>query len=188
MRLLDYNDYKVDISPEAFALNAFKKLWNRDKTKQKDKAIQEFGYIYFMFDPRSSYQFYIEDETRHAEIVKDEGLDKKWKPDKDLLEAAELYKKLIQTHGALLLNKSRRAADKLTEELANIDFAKEDKNGKPIYTLNVVTSALKQMPDVVKSLIETEKMVEQEITEKSSMRGNKEKKIGEDGVLGFFQD
>lgn len=39
MNLFKYEQYKVNISEEAFALKPFKQLWNRDKTKNKDKAI-----------------------------------------------------------------------------------------------------------------------------------------------------
>ncbi len=188
MKLFNYNDYKIDISPEAFALKAFRVIWNRDKSRSKDKALQEFGYIYFMCDPRSSYMFYIDEEDRANNIKQDEGMDKKWKPDSALIEAMELYKKLTVTSGSALLNKSRMAADKLADALANIDFNAMDDKGKPIYQLNMVTSTLKQMPDVVRSLIESERMVAQELDEKSDMRGNREKKIGEDGILGFFND
>lgn len=188
MKLFSYNDYKVDISPEAFALKAFRTIWQRDKSARKDRATQEFGYIYFMCDPRSSYSFYIDDEDRSNNIKQDEGLDKKWKPDKDLIEAMELYKKLTSTTSSILLQKSRMASDKLGNELANIDFNKLDKNDKPIYTIQSVAATLKYIPDVVKNLIDAENMVSQELDEKSNMRGNKEKKIGEDGILGFFSD
>ena len=39
MKLFRYEQYKVTISEEALALKPFKKLWDRDKTKNKDKAI-----------------------------------------------------------------------------------------------------------------------------------------------------
>lgn len=188
MKLFNFNDYKIDISPEAFALKAFRAIWNRDKSRSKEKAIQEFGFIYFMCDPRSSYMFYLDEEDRSNNIKLDEGLDKKWKPDAVLNEAMEQYKKLTKTTSSELLNRSRLAADKLGLELANIDFSKLDRNEKPIYTINTVAAALKSLPDVVKNLMEAERMVAQEIDEKSNMRGGKEKKIGEDGILGFFNE
>ncbi len=188
MKLFNYNDYKIDISPEAFALKAFRAIWQRDKSSKKEKAIQEFGYIYFMCDPRSSYMFYIDEEDRANNIKQDEGLDKKWKPDSLLLDAMEQYKRMVKTTSSELLNRSRMAADKLGIELANIDFGRLDKNDKPVYTINTVAAALKNLPDVVKNLIDAEKMVSQELDEKSTMRGGKDKKIGEDGILGFFNE
>lgn len=55
MRLLKFEGYKVTIAPEALALAPFKRLWNRDKTSNKNKAISEISFIYFMADPRSDY-------------------------------------------------------------------------------------------------------------------------------------
>ena len=45
MKLFRYEGYKLHISEEAFVLKPFKELWNRDKTKNKDKALQELGYV-----------------------------------------------------------------------------------------------------------------------------------------------
>lgn len=188
MKLFSYNDYKIDISPEAFALKAFKTIWQRDKSKGKDRAIQDFGVIYFMCDPRSSYMFYVDEFDRLGEIRKDEGLDKSWKLDSQIRDAMELYKKLTKTTGSVLLEKSKMAADRLADKLATINLDHVDAHGKPVYSISMITSALKQMPDVVKSLMDSERMVFQELEEKSNMRGNKEKKIGEDGILGFFGD
>lgn len=55
MKLFKLEGYKLNISPEAFALLPFKKIWTRDKTSKKEKAIAELSYIYFMADPRSDY-------------------------------------------------------------------------------------------------------------------------------------
>ncbi len=188
MKLFSYNDYKIDISPEAFALKAFRTIWQRDKSKNKERALQEFGFIYFMCDPRSSYMFYDNETDRVNNIRQDEGLDKKWKPDAVVEEAMVLYKKLTQTTSSILLDRSRVGADNLGKKIAKINLDELDNNRKPIYTIQQMAAALKLIPDVVKNLIDAEALVSKEIEEKSSMRGNKDKKIGEDGILGFFNE
>ena len=55
MKLFRYEGYNITISEEALLLKPFKTLWDRDKSKDKYKAMQELGYIYFMEDPRSDY-------------------------------------------------------------------------------------------------------------------------------------
>lgn len=55
MKLFKFEQYKVTISEEAFAMKPFKQIWNRDKSQSKDKAISELSYVYFMQDPRSDY-------------------------------------------------------------------------------------------------------------------------------------
>ena len=60
MKLFRYEGYKVVISEEAFALKVFRQIWNRDRSVNKDKAIMELGYVYFLSDPRSDYQYIVD--------------------------------------------------------------------------------------------------------------------------------
>jgi len=39
MKLFQYKDYNVVISEEALLLKPFKKIWDRDKSKVKNKAM-----------------------------------------------------------------------------------------------------------------------------------------------------
>ena len=48
IKLFKYEGYKLNISEEALLLKPFKEIWQRDKSKNKDKALQELGYIYFI--------------------------------------------------------------------------------------------------------------------------------------------
>ena len=57
MKLFKYEAYKVTISEEALVLKPFKLIWNRDRSATKNKALTELGYVYFMCDPRSDYQY-----------------------------------------------------------------------------------------------------------------------------------
>jgi hypothetical protein len=55
MKLLKYEGYNLTFEPELLTLKVFKRLFSRDRTKDKSKFLQELGYIYFMEDPRSDY-------------------------------------------------------------------------------------------------------------------------------------
>ena len=179
MKLFRYEGYKLHISEEAFVLKPFKELWNRDKSKSKDKALQELGYIYFMCDPRSDYQYIVDEEDRAKAIKEGEGIDSKWKPDNKVLEAMEFYKQ-FKPVSALLLEDTRVAVDKLRQLLRNIDLTEVDDKGKPIYTLNTVTATIKQIPSLVKDLDEAEKAIAKEIMESDKVRGAQEKSMYED--------
>ena len=48
IKLFKYEGYKLNISEEALLLKPFKEIWQRDKSKSKDRAFQELGYIYFL--------------------------------------------------------------------------------------------------------------------------------------------
>lgn len=179
MKLFKYEGYKLHISEEAFVLKPFKEIWNRDKTKNKDKALQELGYIYFMSDPRSDYQYIVDEEDRAKAIKEGEGMDSKWKPDNKVIEAMKFYK-TFKPVSALLLEDTRIAVDKLRQLLRNIDLTEVDDKGKPIYTLNTVTATIKQIPSLVKDLDEAEKAIAKEIMESDKVRGAQEKSMYED--------
>ena len=69
MKLFKYEAYKVVISEEALALKPFKQLWNRDRSINKDRAISELAYVYFMEDPASDYQYLVDREDRSNAIT-----------------------------------------------------------------------------------------------------------------------
>ena len=181
IRLFKYENYKVTISEEAILLKPFKAIWNRDRTKSKDRALDELGFIYFFCDPRSDYQ-YLTDETERKKAIKEgEGLPEKWEPDKLVLDAMDFYNSFKPT-SALLLEDTRYAVDKLRKLLKDINLEDKDDKGKPIYTLNTITATIKQIPSLVKDLDEAEKTLTSEMMQKGRMRGQGEKTIFEDDL------
>lgn len=181
MKLFKYEGYKVVISEEAFAIKIFRQIWNRDRSLSKEKAIMELGYIYFMVDPRSDYQYLVDEEERSEAIKESEGLPSEWKPDKVIKEAMEFYSRFKPT-AALLLEDTRYAVEKLRKLLRDIDLKEVDDKGKPIYTLNTVTATIKQVPSLAKDLDEAEKALASEMKISGKMRGQGEKTVFEDGL------
>jgi len=45
MKLFKYEGYEVKVAPEALTLKPFKKLWDRDKSKTKEKAFMELSFL-----------------------------------------------------------------------------------------------------------------------------------------------
>ncbi len=181
MKLFKYEGYKVVISEEAFALKVFRQIWNRDRSVNKDKAIMELGYVYFMIDPRSDYQYLVDEDERSKAIIEGEGLPNGWKPDKTITEAMKFYSRFKPT-AALLLEDTRYAVDKLRKLLREIDLNQLDDKGKPIYTLNSITATIKQVPSLAKDLDEAEKALASEMRSEGKMRGQGEKTIFEDNL------
>ena len=180
MKLFKYEGYKIVIEPEALLLKPFKQIWQRDRTVNKDKAMMELGFIYFFCDSRSDYQYLTDEEQRKEAIKEGEGLPTKWEPDKVVLAAIEFYNN-FKSASALLLEDTRYAVDKLRKLLRDIDLTQTDDKGKPIYTLNTITTTIKQVPSLVKDLDEAEKALAKENIVNSRMRGQGEKTIFEDG-------
>ena len=178
MKLLKYEGYNITFEPELLTIKVFKDLYKRDKSKDKSRFIQELGYIYFMEDPRSDYQYLTDIKDRAKAIIEGEGL-KDWSEDTILKEAMKYYAS-FKTTSALLLEDTRIAVDKLREMLRNIDLTAVDDKGKPIYTLNTVTATIKQVPSLVKDLDEAENTIAREIIQNDKVRGSQEKSMYED--------
>lgn len=179
MKLFKYESYKITISEEALLLKPFKKIWDRDKSKSKEKALSELGFIYFFCDARSDYQYIVDEELRKEQIKEGEGMPKEWQPDKLVEEAMEFYNKFKPT-SALLLEDTRFAIDKLRKLLREIDLGQTDSNGKPIYTLNTITATIKQVPSLVKDLDEAERSIAKELAQNDKVRGAQTKAMYED--------
>ncbi len=181
MKLVKFENWQLVITEEALLVGAFAALWRRDRTKNKTKALQELGIIYFLCDPRSDYMFITDEEERLNMIKEQEGLPKSWKPDKTLLKAMDAYKTLTQTTSALLLEDTKVLINKVREQMKAIDLSEVDEKGKPIYTLNTITSTIKQIPALTKNLKEAEDALTKELEELGRMQGQRAKKILEDG-------
>jgi hypothetical protein len=181
MKLFKYEGYTVVVEPEALLLKPFKCIWNRDKTKNKSRATTELSYIYFFSDTKSDFQYLTDDTERSTAIKESLGLPENWEPDPKVIAAIEFYNK-FKSSAALLLEDIRYAIDKLRRLLRDINLEERDEKGKPIYTLNIITSTIKQVPSLVKDLDEAERMLAKETLDNGRMRGQGEKTIMEDGL------
>ncbi len=181
MKLFKYEGYKVVISEEALLLKPFKKIWDRDKSISKNRALSELAYIYFYCDPRSDYQYITDNEDRDEAIKEGEGLSNTWTPDKLVLDAIIFYNSFKST-GALLLEDIKFAVQKLRAKLRDINLDEMDDKGKPIYALNTITATIKLIPSLVKELDDAERALASEMRTAGKMRGNTEKTIMEDGL------
>ena len=176
IKLFKYEGYKIVISEEAFALKPFRQIWQRDKTINKEKALMELGFIYFFCDPRSDYQFLVDDNERLEAIKEGEGLPTKWEPDKLLKEAMDFYMS-FKPISALLLEDTRFMVNKYRKRLRSQEFDELE-----VRELKEVGALIKQIPSLVKDLDEAEKALNSEMRNSGKMRGQGEKTIFEDGL------
>ena len=182
MHIVEMVNYELVPTQECFLIKPLRQLFNADRSKNKEKFMQQLSVVYFMADPRSSYNYITDDAERLAIIKEQEGLPEDFKIDAKLEAAIENYRTHTVTTSALLLEDARLAADKIRKFLREIDLNAVDDKGKPKYQINSITSTLKQIPQVAKDLKETERMVELEIAEEGKARGGYEKTVYEDGL------
>lgn len=182
MKLFKYEDFRIVISEEAWCIKAFSAIWKRDRNRDKGTALLELGLIYFMFDPRSSYMYIRDEDTRFSEIKKQEGLPDNYTFDVKMEEAIEVYKKLTKTTTSELLESARICMGNMSDFLREVDFNEMDDKGRPKFAVDTISRALEKIPKLTKDFVEAEKALNAEIIENAKVRGQKEKTVFDDGL------
>lgn len=184
MKLVRLDNYELKIEEELLLLKPFRVLYNADRTKDKNKFMEFLSIIYFVYDPRSDYSYIVDERKRWEEVCKSNGYDIPKSLNRNENECIEIYKQLTTTISSELLKSTKLAIDKVRDFLEKIDLFAVDDKGKPLYTINAVTSAIKQIPVLAKEVKEAEKAVAKEIEEQGRARGNQgSKSLMDDGVL-----
>ena len=183
MKLVTFEEGQLQISDEALLVKPFRDLWRSDKSKTKEGFYNQMSYLYFMCDPRSSYNYVSSLKERSDLIVEQEQLPKNFVPSPQLKEAMIWYKKLVTTTSSLLLEDTRGAIDKVREFLKNFDLKEDvDDKGRPLYTISSITTALRQIPQLSKDLRDAEVALSKELDEVTRAKGgNENKTLFEDG-------
>ena len=181
IRLFKYENFEVVIDPEAILLVPFKKIYDRDRTKNKTKAMSELGFIYYFCDPRSDYQYITNSSLRLEKIKLELGIPSSWKPDKLLEDAMEFYNS-FKPVTAGLLEDTRDLVNRFRQELKDIDFKERDKNDRPINTLKSIAETIKQIPGLVTDLNKAEAALTEDINNENKARGSQSKGMFEDGM------
>ena len=180
MRLIDFEDYKIVVTPEAMLIKPIRELYRKDKTRVKDFFYQQMSYLYFMVDPRSTYMYITDPQERAKEIIAQEGLPAKFKPSDELKQAMEIYKKHTTTSSTLLLEDTRFMVDQIRKEMRATDLSQLEEKDKILALKNMVSMG-SMVPKLVKDLSDAERAVTQELNEMGRVRGGGEKTIFEDG-------
>jgi hypothetical protein len=173
MRLFKYEGYEVRVAPEALTLKPFKKIWERDKSKTKDTALQELAFVYFYCDPRSDYQYITDDETRMEAVKKGLGFAGDWKPDA-VLKAAITFYNTFDSNAARLLKMASKEVDKL-------EIAFDAMTPTDYKSVKEHLAAMKAIPEVAEMIQEAEKALNTE-EQFGEARGSIEKGMFEDGL------
>lgn len=183
MNLIRLENYEIKIEDGLLLLKPFRKKYTQDKSKNKSNFINFLMILYFVYDPRSDFQYIIDTTQRLEEVCNSNGI-KLPKFDSLDNECIELYKKMCLTTSSELLRRTKIAVDKVGTFLENVDLSLLDDKGKPVYTINSVTTAIKQVPQLAKDLVEAEKAIKKDLEEGGRARGNQETKtLMDDGIL-----
>lgn len=183
MRLLEFENYEVRLTPEALLIRPIRRLYNADRSKQKERFMQQMSYLFFMVDPRSTYAYIIEPEERAKQIRLQEGLPDDFKPSSDLEEAMRIYEQHTITSSKRLLESTRVAVDALSDELKKTKERLQERTdkGAAVYKTNDIIASLERVMKLVPQLQDLERKVDAEIRENTRARGM-ENSLFEDGA------
>jgi len=140
MKIFELKEGVVQVDPDVITVPEFLAVWNKDKTKNKDKAFLEFAFIYHMCDFNSPYSNF--PVTKREVSVKEDVIgDKHWKPTKEVKAAVEKYKELSTTPKQRLYLSCKRKLDELAGFMDNTPV--DDDTMKPILEMfNKLTATI----------------------------------------------
>lgn len=170
---------------ETLLISPFKDIWDRDKSKEKYHALEEFAYIEFMSSMKKSnpYRQYKErmKEVKVREAVITDR--KQWVADELVLagiaKIKQFHKEASTTYQYYMA--AKKAAEKMQDFFMEVDInAVNEKTLNPIYKPRDITSALNDTEKVLSNLKSLENKVEEELYEETKNRSNKE--------ISFFAD
>lgn len=183
MKLVRINNFQVEFEEELLLLKPFRQLYKSDRNRDKRGFMDFLTIVYYTYDPRSDYSYIVDENARLKEVCITNGLEvPNFTPLQNTCIA--LYKQLTTTISQELLQSTKIAINKVREFLETIDLNAKDDKGKPVYTINSVTTAIRQIPQLAKDVMDAERAVAKEIQEQGTARGgNETKSLMDDNIL-----
>ena len=181
MRLFLIEKNKVIPNPAALLIAEFKQIYLRDKSKDKEQALKELAFVYFLADYKSVY-LSVPPEEREQVIIEDVFEDNYWKPDKEVQLAVRKYQELQEVPTMRLLDGAQEALEQLIVFFKRKDLlTKVDKSGKPIYKPGDITKAMGETSRVAEAIDTLRNKVKRELDVKGKIQG-------ENQTLGDFEE
>lgn len=183
MKLLSFENYELQVSPEALLIRPIRRLYNQDRSERKERFFQQLSYLWFMVSPQSSYSYILDYDERSRAVIEQEGLPEDFRPSELLVEAMRIYKQLTITPSQKLLTSAIKAADTVSKFLEDPEIlTKVDDKGRPMYQVSSITAALKNVEGIVTTLQNLQKKVDSEVLESGKARGTQELTVGDVGL------
>ena len=167
-RLLVFNDRnEIEIVPEAMGIDVFYNIWTRDKDPNKQLAIKELSYVWYMESNSLLNPYkkeYLDVKVRHTKIMEDVFPNNStWKPDKLIADAIVKYRELNYSFNVEYIQSAKTAASATMEYFNGIDYNECNDKGVYKYKIKEVLSALKETSTIIKELENLQELVENEL-------------------------
>lgn len=165
MKLFNIKDLNISIEPEVLTVSEFKKIWDKDKSKDKAHAYNVLRWIYYMGDAGSPYANYPEaqkEEYINLDCFKTTA----FTPTKEVTDALNKYKELSETSIQRLYKAVKAKIDDISNYLTNTEIDDD--------TLPSVLKVIEQTSKLVTQMAHLEDAVNKEIHASTKTRGNKD--------------
>lgn len=184
MNLFEMKDFKLQINPAAYTLTPFRKIWDRDKSRGKKKALLELAYIYYMCDYKSDYSDIVNTDEKHNAIISGCFEGKDFKPDKAVEDAMEFYESRQETLMMRMYKVAKLGIAKMETYVKEINLDERDaKTQKPVHNVTHLKGIIKELAEMADNVEKLEKKARAELQQtESNTKGNKEKSVFEDGI------
>jgi len=168
----------VQPNAETLLISPFREIWERDRSKDKARALEDFAYIEFCTSVEKSNPFAKWPEDIREGVVKKEIIrNRDWKKDKLVEQAMEKAVMLQEQSSAIYryYMSAKAAVEKVAEFLNNVDLNERNaKTGALLYKPVDITRALNDLEKNMANLKALEKKVEEELFETGKNRGDKQ--------------
>lgn len=183
-------DFKVKLNkPWILTIPQFKRLVHRDRGsigdndgRKKYRTIRELTFIFHLVDPRSPLENELDDAFRREKALQYAELTEK-DLDEAIMEAQYEYEYLLSvcSPSLELLRSAKESVKTLVNHFRTIDFSKQDKVGRLVYSPMEHVKNIQGLAALHKSLQQFEDIVLQELRAEKKIRGkavlsDKEKK------------
>lgn len=184
--LLKIEKDKIIPSPFLLSIPEFRKIWDRDKTKDKEKALLDLAYVYYISDYKSEY--ITEGANKASAIGGDLYNNTLFIPDEDMVKAIARYKLLQRTPSMLVLESTRQALDSiiyffnsLRIQESDSDAVKKEKLANASKEAKDILGMIRQIEPSMNLLDSLDKRIYKELIEDGA-------KIQGGGEIGLFED
>ncbi len=174
---------ELSISPQILMIKEFAELAKKRGKKGKARLNAELSAIWFFVDMRSPYMRM--DEEERWSYIKEDVLYMfvDWEVDQHINACIDKYREMSRTRSMDTLESAWKAQTELDNFLGNVNLNERDNNGKPVFNAKQIMDMINSLPKTVKSLQDTQRLVETEVAENLILRGGREKAEFEDEEL-----
>lgn len=176
MELFTQDKDKVIPRSATLLVKEFKAIWDK---KDKEQALKELAFVYYLTDYKSVYMS-TDPSERESIIIEDLGLSTKWKQDKLIQDAIKKYKQLQETPTMRLLQSAQEALEQLVQFFKTVNLSERDKSGKPVHKPSDITRAMSETAKVAEALDKLSERVKKELDIKGRVQGG--------GEVGLYED